>query len=705
MAIPAEGAGPARNGVIAYSGVVTENALAEIYAFPLSGGPRVNLSRDPGADTSPAVSPDGTRIIFQSSRRGWVVARTDTFGRRSLAAGGTEWAPDSRHVAGTASADNQTVVVVVDTQTAVMQRVGPGRRPQWSPRGLTVAYIGSDGLFVSSLDSASVQVASARVEEFAWSPEGTRIAYTSGSGALLVVDLVTRETAEIAQSVSQGVRWAPDGTRVYFRGGSVSATGGAVQRFGPVSELELAPSGARLALVREGVVLVATAEGAVVRGLGEGRSIRWSPGGGELAFVRVDGRLLVADVATGAVRVLADGKVDIVHRVPDHLPGPPVWLPDGSGVIAASIAGRTETDLFLVHDDGTGVRRLPRRGVNEDDPAWSPDGRSLAFTSFGSTPTIMVGDDRLRRVRTIARDATEPVWSPDGSRIVYVSTARPHNGIWPSIGNGLVVVGADGRGRKRVTRNRDWSPAWSPDGKTLAFARSGRRGSGLYLLDLRTGHTRRIFAAGAVGQNGEPGDVDSVAWSPAGDRLVFRLTSFVPERFYVPPEEDEVLVVDLRGRVVSRLGAAGDVTWSPDGRLFLSDDGDYADSGSLPGYDLSFDIFRTDRRGHALELRQPGSSPSWQPLCSRSGSERADAIRGGPGADLICGLGGADVLTGGGGRDRLFGGGGNDRIEAGDGAFDIIGCGVGRDTVLADANDLVGADCERVTRRTSQRNR
>lgn len=45
MAIPAEGAGPARNGLIAYSGVVTENALAEIYAVPLSGGPRVDCER------------------------------------------------------------------------------------------------------------------------------------------------------------------------------------------------------------------------------------------------------------------------------------------------------------------------------------------------------------------------------------------------------------------------------------------------------------------------------------------------------------------------------------------------------------------------------------------------------------------------------------------------------------------------------------
>jgi hypothetical protein len=47
----------------------------------------------------------------------------------------------------------------------------------------------------------------------------------------------------------------------------------------------------------------------------------------------------------------------------------------------------------------------------------------------------------------------------------------------------------------------------------------------------------------------------------------------------------------------------------------------------------------------------------------------------------------------------LYGGDGNDVIRARDGSFDVVGCGPGRDAVIADRVDLVGVDCERVTRR------
>ena len=684
--IPAEGAGPARNGLIVYSGVVTENAAPEIYAFPLSGGLRINVSRDPGADRNPAVSPDGTRIIFESSRRGWVVALADGSAPRRLAAGGTQWAPDSRHVTGAVSADDQLFVVVVDTETAAIRRVGLGEQPEWSPGGASVAYIGSDGLYVSDLKGAPVRVATARIEELAWSPDGTRIAYRPKFGGLAVVDVATRTTTELAPSAGFGIRWSPDGARVYFTGGSVPAAGGDVRLFGPVSELELAPSGTRLALVRDDRVLLATLDGAVIRDFGRGRNVSWSPSGAQLAFVHGDGRLLVADIATGAVRVLADGKTDIVFRIPDLTVVRPVWLSDGSAVVASAVSSSIETDLFIAQADGSGARALPTTGSSAHDPEWSPDGRSIAFTNLGAKPTLMIGDDRLESLRVIAERGTEPTWSPDGARIAY------------SGAGGIFVVGVDGRGRRRVTRGADWSPAWSPDGTTLAFARSKGSGGSLYLVKLGAGPARGVFAPGGVGQNHEAGEVVSISWSPNGSRLAFRVTAFVPEKYY-GSDEDEVLVIDTRGKVVSRQSAGGSVTWSPDGRFLLHGSRRWFSTPLLP--DGGFWVTRPGGGPARLPdlSRLEGFSPSWQPLCTRSGSERADTIRGGSGAELLCGLGGADVLTGGAGRDRIFGQAGNDRIHAGDGSFDVIGCGEGDDVVFADKLDLVGVDCERVTRR------
>jgi Ca2+-binding RTX toxin-like protein len=60
---------------------------------------------------------------------------------------------------------------------------------------------------------------------------------------------------------------------------------------------------------------------------------------------------------------------------------------------------------------------------------------------------------------------------------------------------------------------------------------------------------------------------------------------------------------------------------------------------------------------------------------------------------------GSDVISGGPGSDRIFGEEGNDTIVTQDGVFDVVGCGSGTDTVRADANDLVGSDCERIERR------
>jgi len=57
------------------------------------------------------------------------------------------------------------------------------------------------------------------------------------------------------------------------------------------------------------------------------------------------------------------------------------------------------------------------------------------------------------------------------------------------------------------------------------------------------------------------------------------------------------------------------------------------------------------------------------------------------------------VISGGTGRDGLYGGEGNDSLRSQDGSFDVVGCGSGRDEVVADRVDLVGVDCERIRRR------
>lgn len=116
----------------------------------------------------------------------------------------------------------------------------------------------------------------------------------------------------------------------------------------------------------------------------------------------------------------------------------------------------------------------------------------------------------------------------------------------------------------------------------------------------------------------------------------------------------------------------------------------------------------------------PGPGPQPQPTaCSNvisgtpkndrlKGTANGDTIRGRAGADRVKGLagddclfgdGGADRIVGGAGSDRISGGAGNDVIRAKDGTRDVVRCGAGRDTVVADRSDKVRKDCERVRRR------
>ncbi len=93
------------------------------------------------------------------------------------------------------------------------------------------------------------------------------------------------------------------------------------------------------------------------------------------------------------------------------------------------------------------------------------------------------------------------------------------------------------------------------------------------------------------------------------------------------------------------------------------------------------------------------------------GTDRADVLKGragddlllgGKGDDVLFGEQGNDVLVGGPGSDILQGGLGNDVLRARDGAVDVLSCGPGRDAFVADAADVVGADCEGAAKSPSQ---
>jgi Tol biopolymer transport system component len=194
-----------------------------------------------------------------------------------------------------------------------------------------------------------------------------------------------------------------------------------------------------------------------------------------------------------------DGEIDIyvmdadgsnVQRLTDA-PGrdfEPAWSPDGSTI--AFSTDRDDPDnaqLYLMDADGSNQRRLPSSLVDDQVGArWSPDGQWILFHSnplVDGLPQFDVfkirpdGSDLTNLTNTTGNNFMAD-WSPDGERIVFVSQRNGNRDLY--------LMNADGSNQTRLT-DGGWEnslPRWSPDGRQIAFE-SNRMGTtyGVYLID------------------------------------------------------------------------------------------------------------------------------------------------------------------------------------------------------------------------------
>ena len=217
----------------------------------------------------------------------------------------------------------------------------------------------------------------------------------------------------------------------------------------------------------------------------------------------------------------------------------------------------SEAGKQIVVADWDGANAQPVTGASINLlPAWTPDGRSIAFTSFreGGAAFIYAVDLGTRHVRPLVVSgdfATGAAFAPDGSRFAYSSSREDNTDVF--------IARPDGSGSRRLTdaRGIDISATFSPDGRRIAFVSERAGTPQIYTMTADGSDVRRVTFQGNYNQ--EP------AWSPKGDLIAFsgRDERRVFDIYTVSVETGKVT------RLTQNQGTNEKPAWSPNGRYLL----------------------------------------------------------------------------------------------------------------------------------------
>jgi TolB protein len=304
-------------------------------------------------------------------------------------------------------------------------------------------------------------------------------------------------------------------------------------------------------------------------------------------FDLVEQRHVVGKQYEGPLQTLRSA----VHRIADEVV---LQITGEKGVhntkITYVVSQGASKEIFIADFDGANIKQITQNQSLNLSPAWSPDGKKIAFTSYlKRNPDLYLIDTDGKNLQRLSRYPglnVSPSWSPDGKQIVLMMGMEGKSEIF--------LIDTNGGNPRRLTKGHgnEASPTWSPDGQWIAFV-SDRSGSPqIYIMARDGSNVRRLTYEGSYNTN--------PSWSPKGDRIAF--CGRAEGRFHI-----FTIGSDGSGlrKMTSNSGNNESPCWSPDGRYI-------AFSSTRTGASKIFIMNANGFNQRTLTSSKGGeSSPAW----------------------------------------------------------------------------------------------
>ncbi len=503
------------------------------------------LTREPGLEIDPDISPDGKMLAY------------------------TAGTPGKMHL----------YVRQIDSERALRLTEGPTgdyRAPKWSPDGTRIAFQSEGLLFVMPALGGSpkrlvnspeylsrrddpqafrrhhrLSEIGVQMHSLAWSPDGEHLAFIIGSG-IHTQKIGEDKPHELAEAFSpHSLCWSPDGTRLAYVSGN--------PLFLSTKEMgNSAPSAIWVVSVNDGKAVQVTDNDYL------NMNPVWQPDPRCLLFI--SNRSGIRDVHRIALKSSAepegppvrlttglnafsmslshDGKYLVYSAFANAANIWSIAIPDGAPVSvseAEPVTSGNQTieglgmsadgqwlaydsnrsgnqDIYKMHLPDGEAEQLTTNTSSDFLPSWSPDGREIAFHSFrdGNRNIYVISADggRVQQVTDDPQQEHCPDWSPDGEQLVYYGSRTGRYEIY------TVARKPDGSGwdaPRQLTLSGGFEPRWSPDGRLIAY--TWEADNSLRVISPEGGEPRVLV------QSQDPAILprpDFQDWSPDGQTIYYK---------------------------------------------------------------------------------------------------------------------------------------------------------------------------------------